>query len=137
MGINENGFIAKKKLLLILGIAAFAGNGFQIYCSYIANIRFKGWQLYCNYNHVVLGAFLFVLMRIVFEKTNLNRMSWLLSFTDKYTYELYLVHHMLILGPFSLMSVTGILPLNILIILIGSISLALLLKRLEKLLFNL
>ena len=69
LGINEKyEFVGQKKLLLVYGIVAIVGNCIQIYCLYIENIRFKGWQYFSNYNHVFLGVFLFILMRVIFEK---------------------------------------------------------------------
>ena len=59
-----------------------------------------------------------------------------LTFTDKYSYETYLVHQFFILGPMSLMGITGILPVNIVII-YGCIILAsVILKRMEAIADN-
>lgn len=52
------------------------------------------------------------LMMIVFR--NVNRFS-LLDFSDKYSYDIYIVHQLLILSPFTLLTVTDSISLNILI----------------------
>lgn len=118
--------------MIIVGIIAVAGNGMQIFCDYIANIDFTGFGIIKNYNHVMLGVFIFLLLKVIFEKVNLNRIEKLLKLSDAYSFEVYLVHQLLILGPFSLLALTGYSSVNILIMLIGVFILALLLKKAEK-----
>ena len=45
-------------------------------------------------------------------------MKKLCAYSDKYSYDIYLVHQFAILGPFSLMSLTGNLGINLVLILI-------------------
>ena len=86
-----------------------------------------------NYNHVLLGVFLFSIMKMVFERIDFwPRIKQFLNITDKFSYETYLVHQFLILGPFSLMTLTPYLGINILLILIGICILAWLLKQAEN-----
>lgn len=54
-----------------------------------------------------------------------------LDISDKYSYETYLVHQFLILGPFTLMALISNLTLNIFITFIGIGVLAWLVKRIE------
>lgn len=133
LGINEkNSYFGSKLLTVLTGAAAVLGNGIQIYCSYIAHIQFKGHTYFYNFNHVLLGVFLFLLLKLVFDSINLEKLNGLLSVTDRYSYEAYLMHHFIILGPFSLMAVTAVLPLNILIVFIGICLLTWLLKAVEN-----
>lgn len=133
LGINEkNKYISEIALMIIAGIIAIVGNALQIYCDYIANINFIGFRIIKNYNHVMLGVFIFLLLKVVFEKVNLQRIGKLLKLSDAYSFEVYLVHQLLILGPFSLLALTEFSSVNILIMLIGVFILTLLLKKAEK-----
>lgn len=133
LGMNEKGkYISEKVLMIIAGIIAIAGNTLQIYCDYIANIDFTGFGIIKNYNHVMLGVFIFLLLKVIFEKVDLNGIAKLLKLSDKYSFEVYLVHQLLILGPFSLLALTGNALVNILIMLFSICALALLLKKAEK-----
>ena len=141
LGINEkHKWIKSKIMALIFGAIAAIGNCIQIYCSYIAHKNFTGYQIFCNYNHMMLGVFLFLAMKLLFDRVNLERIEGFLSFTDKYSYEMYLVHHLIILGPFSLMALTSVTSLNIMIILVLTVLLAWFLKllsdRIQMLLFK-
>ena len=138
LGINEkNQYINERIGVVVIGISAAIGNAIQIYCSYIAQIQFARYDDFCNYNHVLLGVFLFLAMKIAFERINLSKIANLLSFTDYYSYEIYLTHHLVIMGPFSLMNITGNIWLNILVVLIVTIILAILIKKAVQLLRNL
>ena len=118
--------------MIIVGIIAVAGNGMQIFCDYIANIDFTGFGIIKNYNHVMLGVFIFLLLKVIFEKVNLNRIEKLLKLSDAYSFEVYLVHQLLILGPFSLLALTEYSLFNILIMLLGISILAFVLKKTDK-----
>lgn len=124
--------IGEKTLVLITGIIAIAGNAIQIYCDYIANIDFTGFGTIKNYNHVMLGVFIFMLLKLVFEGIDLTGIGKLLNLSDEYSFEMYLVHQLLILGPFSLLALTGNVMVNILIMLFSICTLTLLLKKAEK-----
>ena len=137
IGVNkEKGFIREKILVLIFGVLAFPLNAIQVYLSYILKpsfIRSSIFEYWCNYNHVWLGIFLFLFLMMLFRNISWEEKSRVfLTFTDKYSYETYLVHQFFILGPMSLMSITGILPVNILIIYGCIIAGAFVLKKLEN-----
>lgn len=133
LGMNEKDeYISEKVLMIIAGIIAIAGNAIQIYCDYIADIDFTGFGIIKNYNHVMLGVFIFLLLKVILEKVNLNRIEKLLKLSDTYSFEVYLVHQLLILGPFSLLALTRFYLVNIFIMLVGVFILALLLKKVEK-----
>ncbi len=133
LGVNDNrNYINVKILIALIGIITIMCNGIQIYCSYIIYRNFQGYQYFCNYNHVTLGVFLFLTMKVLFDRMNLVKLDKILTITDLYSYEIYLVHQFIILGPFSLMAFTEILPINILIIFVGVIVLAWILKNMEE-----
>ncbi|MBR2528243.1 MAG: acyltransferase [Blautia sp.] len=132
LGINEEkSYIKEKMCVIAFGIIAFAGNGIQIYLSYVAHRQVTRFGVFYNYNHVALGIFLFLMMKTIFDRNNLNGISFLLSFTDDYGYEMYLTHHLLILGPFSLIGITNMLWLDIVIILALTIVLACIVKQIS------
>lgn len=133
LGMNEKGnYINENVLTIIAGIIAAAGNAVQIYCDYIANIDFTGFGIIKNYNHVMLGVFIFLLLKAIFEKVDLSKFRKLLKLSDTYSFEVYLVHQLLILGPFSLLGLTGYSLFNILIMLLGVCVLAFVLKKADK-----
>lgn len=80
----------------------------------------------------MLGVFIFLLLKVIFEKVDLNGIGKLLKLSDAYSFEVYLVHQLLILGSFSLLALTGYSFVNILIMLLGVCVLALVLKKAEK-----
>ena len=99
---------------MLFCILALIENGIQIIFDYVRQLGFSGsigkaYSYFCNYNHVCLGVFLFLLMKTVFDKmpiVNHSRTIGFLNISDKYSYEAYLVHQFLILGPMSLMTIT-------------------------------
>ena len=79
----------------------------QIYLQYFTDHVFTGtlesvWNLFCNFNHVWLGLVIFIIVHDIFSK-NVIKGNWIiriLDVSDKYSYDGYLVHQFLILGPF-------------------------------------
>ena len=79
----------------------------------------KGFVHHTIWFHWVLGLFLFVsLFRLLPLVVNSEKKHLLIKHLDSVSYEVYLVHHPLILGPLSLMFVTKIAWLNVLIMLL-------------------
>lgn len=133
LGVNEKNKLIKDRILVwVFGTVALFGNSVQIICSYIAHIRFPGFNLFCNYNHVMLGVLVFLLLKKVLELMDIRKLKKILSVSDEYSYEVYLVHQLIILGPFSLMNVTNNVAINYIIILVGICFLAIALKQFEE-----
>jgi peptidoglycan/LPS O-acetylase OafA/YrhL len=85
----------------------------------------SAWAHYCIWLHCGLAVFIFaaiyyLLPKIVLENVNLP----ILKQIDKISYEVYLIHHPLIMGPLALLSITPYVGLNIAIILITTIALS-------------
>ena len=88
------------------------GNILQIYLSYGLHWQFSErgqwyYLIWCDYNHVFLGLSLFLVLKILFEHIHFDRHRWLLkllTLSDKYSYEAYLVHQFFIFSAFSLMA---------------------------------
>lgn len=81
----------------------------------------KNFAVYIDrYGHVLLGSTIFIILYEILKKVDIKD-NKLLSFSDKYSYYIYLTHQVFILGAFSLLFLTKILTVNILIIFICSI----------------
>lgn len=133
LGIYEkHKYISEKVMMIITGVIAIVGNTIQIYCDYIANIDFTDLGIIRNYSHVMLGVFIFMLLMVTLKNVDLMRIRKLLNISDEYSFEMYLVHQLLILGPFSLLALTGNALINIVIVLFCICVLAILLKKTEK-----
>ncbi len=110
--------------LTLLGIIC---NGIQISVRYLSLFPLpEKWTtqyyLLCDYAHVLLGVLLFAYGKILFTTLLKNGVpNWLnhlLNLSNRYSYDIYLVHHFWILGPFSLMACTSHLWINICIVLL-------------------
>lgn len=89
-----------------------------------------GWAHYSVWLHCGLAIFIFtaiyyLLPKVASENANLP----MLKEIDKISYEVYLVHHPLIMGPLALLTITPYAGLNIAIILITTIALAYVCKQ--------
>lgn len=74
----------------------------QLYVEYYSgwNIKDLGiWKVYSDYVHVFLGVTLVILIRLAFSKIKECRVLNLLKWSDKYSYDVYLVHHIFIQSP--------------------------------------
>lgn len=138
LGLNNEKRLINTSFVTIL-FAGFTviGNGIQIYLDYAKGFEFDGllktaYSYFQNYNHVFLGVFLFLMMESIFKHISLNPLLKFLNITDTYSYECYLVHQFIILGPMSLMTITPVLGLNIVIVLIMICFLARMLKITER-----
>lgn len=93
------------------------------------------WAHYSVWLHCVVAVFIFaiiyyVIPKVIHETANLP----VLKQIDKISYEVYLVHHPLIMGPLALLALTPYAGVNIVIILITTIALAYVCKQIvEKL----
>lgn len=87
-----------------------------------------------NYGHVMLGVVIFVALYKIFHRCKVKN-NKLLAFSDKYSYYIYLVHQIFILYSFSVLFLTESLFVNILLILILSAASAIVVKKINDLLF--
>ena len=86
-----------------------------------------------NYGHVMLGSVLFIILYKIFNKLKIKN-NIVLSFSDKYSYYIYLVHQIFILNSFSVLFLTKYLVINIILILVLSILSAIIIKKLSDIL---
>lgn len=91
--------------------------------------------MYVHYSvwlHCVLAIFVFSLLYTTLSKRNITLLKCL-QFVNNISYEVYLIHHILILGPLSLLFLTQSKTINILLILIITIVLSYALNQLMNL----
>ncbi len=115
-----------------------------IYYNYISLYEFGEkykiiYEIFSNYGRAFLGISIFVIFKAILEKLKngySNQTIKLLDFSDKYSYNIYLVHQFIILGPLSLMSITNYKLLNIVLICSIIIALAIINNYVSKLLLK-
>ena len=90
------------------------------------------WAHYSVWLHCVLAIFLFGVLYAILTKIDI-KLPECLRFVNNISYEVYLVHHILILGPLSLLFVTSSETINILLILIITFVLSYALNQLMNL----
>ena len=96
------------------------------------------YKIWCSFNHVWLGIAIFIVLRWVFIKMGISQVDNIviknvLDISDKYSYEAYLVHQFIILGPLSLMGLTKSVVVNVIIIIVMICVMAFCLKSIESL----
>lgn len=139
--IEKKELISLKFIFLIVFVLSLqnllqAVNNYYFHIVDISNPLYMTWS---DYNHVWLGFLLFLVIRLFFSRIRMNNNHVVLSildFSDKYSYECFLVHQFMILGPLSLMEITGIYGLNIVIVILLIIMLALFVKIIENILLK-
>ena len=83
------------------------------------------WSHYCVWLHCALAIVIFaVIYMVVSMLCDADTRLPILTQADKISYEVYLVHHPLILGPLALLTITSYTGLNISIVLLTTIALA-------------
>lgn len=87
------------------------------------------WAHYCVWLHCGLAVFIFAAIYYLLPKMILQKAHCsVLKQIDQISYEVYLVHHPLIMGPLALLIITPYAGLNITIILITTVALAYIFK---------
>lgn len=114
-----------KMAMIILAFVTVAMNSIKIYNLYISPIAFPGYDLIATYAHPFLGITLVLVPAIVFKNIKRNR---LLELSDKYSFCIYIVHQIYILGPFTLLTATESVPVNVVIAVVFTLLSAVFLK---------
>lgn len=121
----EKNILFRNTSFLIITMAIIL-NAIQIVQDYILMLKLHGliaslYGIFCDFAHVFLGVALFIGFKFIFSKVFKrgypNSIKKLCLYSDMYSYDVYLVHQFVILGPFSLMEVTNNIGLNIVLIL--------------------
>ena len=118
MGIVLAGILQKYNSLfkptIIFAVLAVLTNIIRIYCIYIRGINDNLIiNLFVKYAHGFLGIALFLILYRALKNIKSNVV---LRFSDRYSYHIYLIHQIFILGPFSLMCISEFTAVSILII---------------------
>lgn len=130
--------------LIIIAIAVVS-NTAQILLDYVIKFEFNEvhyvyYKKMCNYAHVALGTALFLLLKklfaVIFKNGYPTPIQKFCSISDRYSYDVYLVHHFIILGPLTLMTLTKIPILNIVIILVLIVLLAVIVNLISAFIKN-
>ena len=119
---GENKFRVLSYVVIFVAIVA---NGVRIYYKYVLHTGFIGFGYFEMYAHVCLGAALVLGLFQMFSNVKENAV---LSMVDKYSYYIYIVHQVFILGPFTLLLATEYAPINWILTLIVIIISAVVLK---------
>lgn len=131
----------EKQFLYLFVALAILFNGTQIYIEWmtarglllIGRFSFV-YNYFSNFAHAFLGIALFLTIKSFFTKIRLARIRFvhkILDISDQYSYEVFLTHHFLILGPLSLMSITSYPLINICVVLLFIVISSKLLRVLE------
>lgn len=113
----------KMSFAIITG--AILSNCVQIIQDYVLKLEFSDiiasrYYRFCNFAHVALGVSLFIIFKavfsVIFKNGYPNLIKKICGYSDKYSYDVYLVHQFVILGPFSLMHLTEMIGINLVLI---------------------
>lgn len=125
------------KILIFIVFLAIVMNSIEIYTKYFYNKNIVNifYISFCNYAHVFLAIFLFYFLRGIYKLINKNKLKRnvqrLLDFSDKVSYDIYLVHHIYILGPYQIM-LTNNKYLNIVIVILATLLTTFLLRMISN-----
>lgn len=87
----------------------------------------------CRYGHCMLGASIFIVLKVIFK--NIKR-NFLMDYSDKYSYSIYIVHLLFILSPFSLMQITSFTLFNWALVIISVLLSGIMLDKASELIKN-
>ena len=107
------------RLAVLFSVLAVSFNGVRIYFKYFGIVALLGpfepfFMCYESYCHSLLGIALFLSLYCIFSKLNLG-CNFLCGFIDRYSYEIYLTHHVFVLSVISVLSMTNYNIINCLI----------------------
>lgn len=101
--------------LIAVSLLAIPMNCAQIYVKYLfgrpVHINERYIECFENYSHAFLGMMIFLLLYIIFTK-HICKDNKILYVCDKYSFPVYLVHQIFLLGPFSLLNSTSSVSVN-------------------------
>ena len=109
-------------------------NSIRIFLVYFSEIKFQGifaliFKVYCFYAHTMLGITIFLILYSISKKIQLLKLKKILLISDKYSYDIFIVHNIFIQGRFNLQMMTSNIVINIFIIIIAIILAAVLLEK--------
>ena len=117
-GFFYGSFYSKKlsNVMLLIGAVALIVLGLFFKQDWLTDVEYSHYSIWL---HWILGLFLFVLLYRIFPLLiDSNKKYAAIMHLDKISYEVYLTHHPLILGPLSMMFLTQYDVVNIMIMLL-------------------
>lgn len=90
-------------ITLFCSCVALVLNSIRIYIKYFSSCNVTGnlFNIYEHYSHVALGIAIFCICFLIFRKSKNNG---LLYFSDKFSYDIYIVHHFIINSNYSILN---------------------------------
>mgnify|MGYP003290594979 CR=1 FL=1 len=93
-------------IIKICFLLAFVLNSIQLYVQYVLKLDIhtvKNLHYLQEYAHAFLGIVCFYIFKFIYSKINISeKIKKILNYSDTYSYDVYLTHHIYILGPLSL-----------------------------------
>lgn len=136
-------YTISNKLLKNISILTIITLLIRIYFTYIDMIEYHEFnnifnKYFVNWQHTLLGCFIFITLYYLF---NLNQFFYekkinVLNFISEYSYEIFLVHQVIIIGPLSILFLTNSLIVNIVLIFIIVTIVAVIIYELSRYLKN-
>ena len=124
------GYQTIRNCFLISLIPTIISNFVYCHIHYIQGLEMTGFLVHItDYSHAFLGYSITMFLMILFKNIREYR---ILGFSDRYSYEIYLVHQLFILSPLTLLTVTNTRSANILLTLLVIFSSGILLSQLNK-----
>lgn len=111
--VKKYGFKVISISLALSIIPCFMSNAVYIYLKYYKGIEMQGnYAHITSYSHMFLALFIVTFLMILLK--NIKKCQTL-EWSDNYSYEVYIVHQLFILSPFTLLTLTSNLSINILL----------------------
>lgn len=136
---RKNDILNIQSMTAILVPITLVAVGIRIYFEYITDMTIAGMfasllNLFITYSRSLLGITLFFASLLILNKYSFKngKLREMLDWTDKYSYDIYIVHQVYILGSLSLIGYTSYLALDILLIVVLIIISAIVLKYLSN-----
>ena len=126
------GYFDTKKVNAITTVVSGVGLAILMVFFQLSRLTDSAWAHYSVWLHCVLAIFLFGLLYAILTKIDI-KLPKCLRFVNNISYEVYLVHHILILGPLSLLFLTPSKTINIVLILMITFVLSYALNQLMNL----
>jgi surface polysaccharide O-acyltransferase-like enzyme len=132
--INSNDRLSLLQTTMVFTIASILSNGIVIYYRYYRKMEnMAAGNLFFDFSHMLLGISLFFIMYSIFNNIDKRFINGrIIDCMDRYSFEIYIVHHIYILGRFSLMNLTNSLWINIIIVVIAIMISAFALKHITN-----
>lgn len=108
--IKKYGLGLIQHMTIVSFILCLLSNSIYVYIRYIKKMDIHGIGYVTSYSHLFLALFIVLFLMILFK--NIQNYS-ILNWSDKYSYEIYLVHQLFILSPLTLLTLTNSVVINI------------------------